>query len=108
MATIQQVEAKIDSHVDICAVRYEGIETQMRAVHARLKRIEQIGTGGDLYERPQNLFVAYFIGTPSINLFDVAIQSEADGLYAVHSSLRVRLPAAAQASLQPTGPWYAR
>lgn len=43
MATIQQVEAKIDSHVDICAVRYEGIEIQMRAVHARLKRIEQIG-----------------------------------------------------------------
>ena len=38
MATIQQVEAKIDSHVDVCAVRYEGIETQMRAVHARLKR----------------------------------------------------------------------
>lgn len=43
MATIQQVESKIDTHVDVCAVRYEGIETQMRAVHARLKRIEQIG-----------------------------------------------------------------
>ena len=64
-------------------------------------RIEQIGTGGDLYERPRNLFVAYFIGTPSINLFDVVIQAESDGLYAVHSGLRVRVPDSAQTSLQP-------
>ena len=27
--------------------------------------------GDDLYERPRNRFVAFFIGTPSINLFDV-------------------------------------
>jgi hypothetical protein len=43
MATIQSVDAKIDGHIDVCAVRYEGIETQMRGVNARLKRIEQIG-----------------------------------------------------------------
>ncbi len=43
MATMQQLEGKIDGHIDVCAVRYEGIEIQMRAVHARLKRIEQIG-----------------------------------------------------------------
>jgi hypothetical protein len=43
MATVQSVEAKIDSHIDVCAVRYEGIETQIRGVNARLKRIEQIG-----------------------------------------------------------------
>ena len=42
MATISEVESKIDSHVDICAVRYEGIDTQIRAVNARLKRIETI------------------------------------------------------------------
>jgi hypothetical protein len=43
MATIQSVDAKIDGHIDVCAVRYEGIENQMRGVNARLKRIEQIG-----------------------------------------------------------------
>jgi hypothetical protein len=43
MATVQSVEAKIDSHIDVCAVRYEGIENQIRSVNARLKRIEQIG-----------------------------------------------------------------
>ena len=43
MTTIQQVDSKVDTHIDVCAVRYEGIQEQMRAVHARLKRIEQIG-----------------------------------------------------------------
>ncbi len=36
------VEAKIDAHVDVCAVRYEGIEREMRGVNARLKRLEAI------------------------------------------------------------------
>jgi hypothetical protein len=42
MPTIQDVEAKVDSHIDVCAVRYEGISTEMKGVNARLKRIEQI------------------------------------------------------------------
>lgn len=45
MPTIVEVEAKIDSHVDICAVRYEGIAVQMRGVNARLKRLEAILIG---------------------------------------------------------------
>jgi hypothetical protein len=39
------VEAKIDAHVDVCAVRYEGIEREMRGMNARLKRIEAIFIG---------------------------------------------------------------
>ena len=39
------VDAKIDAHVDVCAVRYEGIEVQMRGMNARLKRIEAIFIG---------------------------------------------------------------
>lgn len=45
MPTIVEVDAKIDSHVDICAVRYEGIAVQMRGVNARLKRLEAILIG---------------------------------------------------------------
>jgi len=52
----------------------------------------QLGTGSDLYERPQNLFVAFFIGTPSINLFDATLQSEDGELYAVSSAFKLRLP----------------
>jgi hypothetical protein len=43
MVTVTEVDAKVEGHIDVCAVRYEGIAEQMRAVHARLKRIEHIG-----------------------------------------------------------------
>jgi len=33
-------------------------------------RIEQIGTPADLYDRPDNLFVAGFIGSPAMNLLE--------------------------------------
>ncbi|MDQ4039332.1 MAG: ATP-binding cassette domain-containing protein [Actinomycetota bacterium] len=33
-------------------------------------RLQQVGTPTELYERPDNTFVAGFIGSPSINLFD--------------------------------------
>ena len=50
MITVVEVDAKVNSHVDICAVRYEGIEKEMRASNARLRRIEQIllGVAGTL------------------------------------------------------------
>lgn len=44
-ACVVDVDAKIDAHVDICALRYEGIEMQMRGMNARLKRIEAIFIG---------------------------------------------------------------
>jgi multiple sugar transport system ATP-binding protein len=31
--------------------------------------LQQVGTPRDLYERPQNVFVAGFIGSPAMNLF---------------------------------------
>jgi multiple sugar transport system ATP-binding protein len=63
-------------------------------------RIEQIGTGAELYERPQSLFVAYFIGTPSINLFDVEIVPENGAVYARHSAFSLEVPDTARERLQ--------
>ncbi|NBX70345.1 MAG: hypothetical protein EBQ98_00305 [Actinobacteria bacterium] len=42
MVTLSEVDHKIDAHVDVCAVRYEGIEKETRGIHARIKRLEQI------------------------------------------------------------------
>jgi len=39
-------------------------------------RISQIGTPLDLYDRPQNMFVARFIGSPSMNFFDAVVDEE--------------------------------
>ena len=47
MVTLSEVDHKIDAHVDVCAIRYEGIERETRGIHARIKRLEQILiTGG--------------------------------------------------------------
>jgi hypothetical protein len=50
MATVNEVDLKIDSHIDICSVRYECIEREMRGVNARLKRLETIliSAGGSI------------------------------------------------------------
>jgi len=37
-------------------------------------RIEQVGTPEELYERPANVFVARFIGSPSMNVLEVATE----------------------------------
>ena len=45
MTTLTEVDLKVNAHVDVCAIRYEGIEREMRGVNARLKRLEGILIG---------------------------------------------------------------
>jgi multiple sugar transport system ATP-binding protein len=40
-------------------------------------RIEQLGAPLELYDRPTNLFVAQFIGSPAMNIFDGVVRSGA-------------------------------
>jgi ABC-type sugar transport system ATPase subunit len=40
-------------------------------------RIQQVGTPGEVFNRPANLFVAAFIGTPTMNLFKARLSVEA-------------------------------
>jgi multiple sugar transport system ATP-binding protein len=53
-------------------------------------RIEQTGTPEDLYDRPTNLFVAGFIGSPSMNFLSGIVQTE--GYMIMESGLRLKLP----------------
>ena len=43
VVTVSEVDLKIEGHIDKCDIRYQGIQQEMRAVNARLKRIEEIG-----------------------------------------------------------------
>jgi multiple sugar transport system ATP-binding protein len=45
-------------------------------------RIQQVDSPRALYERPDNLFVASFIGSPAMNLFRARLTSVGDGLVA--------------------------
>jgi multiple sugar transport system ATP-binding protein len=41
--------------------------------------IQQLGTPQELYDHPSNLFVAGFIGSPSMDFFEVALHKKSDG-----------------------------
>ena len=58
-------------------------------------RVEQEGAAKDLYERPDTLFVATFVGSPPINLFE---GHAADGMMTVNET-RLPLAGAAQGSV---------
>lgn len=42
--------------------------------------IQQVGAPQELYERPRNIFVAGFIGSPAMNFFDVVVEGEGEDL----------------------------
>jgi multiple sugar transport system ATP-binding protein len=54
-------------------------------------RIEQEGAPLDLYDRPQNVFVAGFIGSPQMNFFDATAEA---GRLRLGPELTLDLPAA--------------
>ena len=43
-------------------------------------RVEQVGRPADLYRRPANLFVAGFLGSPQMNLLDVAVDGAGNAM----------------------------
>jgi multiple sugar transport system ATP-binding protein len=65
---IKQIHQKVGT--TIIYVTHDQVEAMtlaQRIVVMNAGKIEQIGTPQDMYERPQNRFVAGFIGSPSMN-----------------------------------------
>ena len=56
--------------------------------------LQQIDTPYNLYHNPRNLFVAGFIGSPSMNFFDAALKADDSGALIVEGTgFRVQVPA---------------
>jgi multiple sugar transport system ATP-binding protein len=52
----------------------------------------QIDTPQKLYDRPDNVFVAGFIGSPSMNLFDATLTGDGNDVYVDTGAFRVKIP----------------
>ena len=61
--------------------------------------IQQIGTPQEVFDHPANLFVAGFIGTPQMNLFDAKLVKEQDQYMVEVGALRVALSEQKQKAL---------
>ena len=58
----------------------EAMTLASRIVVMRAGQVQQVGTPGEVYERPANLFVAGFLGAPAMNFIEGEI--DADGGFA--------------------------
>jgi multiple sugar transport system ATP-binding protein len=55
--------------------------------------LQQVDTPQILYDKPDNLFVAGFIGSPAMNFFSAKLVSDGDKLFADADSFKVLVPA---------------
>jgi multiple sugar transport system ATP-binding protein len=54
--------------------------------------LQQFGSPREIYDTPRNLFVASFIGSPPMNLFEVELTVDGDTLACVAGSQTLQLP----------------
>ncbi len=66
----------------------EAMSMADRIVIMNKGRIQQIGTPKDIYEKPSNVFVATFIGTPSMNILEGKID---DNIVTLKNGFKIEL-----------------
>lgn len=59
----------------------EAMTMGTRIVVMRDGEIQQVAAPQQLYDKPQNMFVAGFIGTPQMNFIEGVLEARADGIY---------------------------
>jgi len=62
--------------------------------------IKQIGSPEEIYDKPANLFVAGFFGTPRMNFLDCTLSREGGQLHLHHPLFKLVLPPAGAASIE--------
>src|SRR5205823_4702315 len=55
--------------------------------------LQQLDTPQTLYDKPSNMFVAGFIGSPAMNFFDGKVAGTPDAMYIDGGSFKLRVPA---------------
>jgi len=64
--------------------------------------LQQVGTPQELYDHPNNRFVAGFIGSPSMNFIDVTVEGSGPGAVLTAPNVRIPLPDRFRDALSPT------
>jgi multiple sugar transport system ATP-binding protein len=79
----------------------EAMTMATRIAVLNLGLLQQVGTPQELYDNPDNIFVAGFIGSPSINFFDATVAPDGDTTYLEASGFRVPVTAERARELAP-------
>ncbi|SBV98665.1 putative sugar transporter subunit: ATP-binding component of ABC superfamily transporter [uncultured Eubacteriales bacterium] len=65
--------------------------------------IQQIGTPQDVFDHPANIFVAGFIGSPQMNLFNAHLEKDSSGYYVNYNGTHIALADNIQMALDAKG-----
>ena len=71
----------------------EAMTMGTRIAVMKLGILQQVDTPQSLYDSPDNMFVAGFIGSPAMNFFEMQISGTAQEMYAEGPGFKLRLPA---------------
>jgi multiple sugar transport system ATP-binding protein len=63
--------------------------------------LQQLETPQNLYDHPDNMFVAGFIGSPAMNFFEVTLVNEDGALYVHGDTFKLRVPPSRRQALLP-------
>ncbi len=79
----------------------EAMTMATRIVVMRAGVVQQVGAPQELYEQPSNLFVAGFIGSPSMNFFHVVVTGNPEEMYLDGGGFRLLVPISKARQLAP-------
>jgi multiple sugar transport system ATP-binding protein len=93
-AEIAELQRKLE--VTTIYVTHDQVEAMTMATNVAIMRkgvLQQVAPPQVVYERPANLFVATFIGSPAMNLFEAMVETNGDGLACIIGDQKISLPA---------------
>ncbi len=70
----------------------EAMTMGSRIVIMKDGEVQQVDTPKIVYENPANRFVAEFIGSPAMNIFECTLQTQNDRLFAACGGLKLKIP----------------
>ena len=73
-----------------------------RVAVMRRARLQQVGVPQEIYDRPGNVFVAGFVGSPQMNLFESILKRETDGSLVVNIGTQTLTVDAQEAAGHPS------
>jgi multiple sugar transport system ATP-binding protein len=77
-------------------VTHDQVEAMTMATRIAVMKdgvLQQVGSPQELYDHPDNIFVAGFIGSPAMNFFDVTVKGSPEEMYLDAGAFRMNVPA---------------
>jgi multiple sugar transport system ATP-binding protein len=87
-------------------VTHDQVEAMTMATRIAVMKdglLQQVGSPQELYDRPDNVFVAGFIGSPAMNFFPATVKGEGEEMHLDMDGFRVPVPASRVNDLRPYG-----